>query len=145
MFSFLNTRHKPISDWLSQRTPPAEGFEDYYNFRINKFYKIWFSDKPDVFLGIENELRFIRMRENNKTHQLALIYSSKCLNRNARKKLKKFCQKYTIQPVDLDTQVRDMLTEQLDIDLYNIAQLEIQNTLDKNYGNLAAASDCARL
>jgi hypothetical protein len=28
-----------------------------------KHYKIWFSDNPHVFLGIENQLRFIRTRK----------------------------------------------------------------------------------
>jgi hypothetical protein len=145
MFSFLSTGPRDIKYWLSQHLPPPKGFKDYYNFKIDEFYKIWFSDNPDVFLGIENELRFIRMRENNKTHQLAFIYSPRCLNSNALEKLKKFCAKFTIQPVNFDTDVQDMLTEPLDIAMYDIAQLEIQNTLDNAYGNLAAASDCARL
>jgi hypothetical protein len=66
--------------FLSAKTPPAKGFEDQYSFVINKTYRIWFSNNPDVFLGIENELRFIRLREKNKNHKLAFIYSSKCLN-----------------------------------------------------------------
>ncbi len=145
MFSFLNNPPKDISHWLSKDIPPPDGFKDYYSFWIDKYYKIWFSDNPEVFLGIENELRFIRMRENNKDHHLVFIYSSKCLNSNALDKLIKFCARYNIQPVDFDTEVPGMLTEQLDKDIYNIGQLEINNTLAKSYGNLAAASDCARL
>jgi Glycosyltransferase family 88 len=128
-----------------QKQPNPRGFEAQYYFNIKNYYKIWFSDNPDSFLGIENELRFINMRENNPLATLSFIYSSKCLNHVALNSLRRFCNKYNINYVDFDTDIPLLLKEEQDIQIYKIAESEINNTLKNEGGNLAAASDCVRL
>lgn len=117
----------------------------YYDFSIHKFYKIWFSSDTQQFLGIENELRLVRMRTLHEDIVIYLIYSSKLLNSNAVKDLHAFCERYRIIPIDFDTQLLELLTEENDIKIYNLAKLEIENYQNKNFGNLAAASDGVRV
>lgn len=121
------------------------GFKENYCFDITRYYRIWFSKNPEVFLGVENELRFIRMREKNPTATITFIYSSKCLNQTALINLEKFCKRHQITPVDFDTELSACLTDEKDKQLYECARQEIQQTIQKKNGNLAAAADCVRL
>lgn len=116
-----------------------------YNFNITKFYKVWFSQYPDVFLGLENELNFIRLRTNHPDAQLTFIYSGKCLNETALKRLKEFCQRYNITTINFDTELLPLLDNAHDKKLYKFATLELDNKLSNNYGSFAASSDCVRL
>ena len=122
-----------------------KGFQPTYRFDITKYFKIWFSKNPANFLGIENELRFIQMRESNPTATLTFVYSSTCLNAEALNKLKDFCKRHKITPVDFDTDVVTLLTHDSDKAMYTLAQEEIKRTLNNSGGNLAAAADCVRL
>lgn len=110
-----------------------------------KHFKIWFSKDKNIFLGIENQLRLVKTRAQNPQAIISLVYSSKCLNSKAKKDLASFCEKHRINPIDFDTQVESLLTDEKDIAIYQIALLEIKNTLNNQGGNLGAAADCARL
>lgn len=122
-----------------------KGFKPTYEFDITRFFKIWFSKDPAQFLGIENELRFIRMRDKNPNQRVFFVYSSKCLYADALNNLKLFCRRYRITPLDFDTEIPFLLTDKHDKELYDLAKLEIKNTLEDNEGNLGAAADCTRL
>jgi hypothetical protein len=115
-----------------------------FTFDLTRHYKIWFSKDPDTFLGIENELRFIRMRKNNPDFILYFIYSSQCLSKLSIEELKTFCRKHKIIPVEFEAIVQD-LVEAEDIQLYAIANNEIVQAVDSMAGSMAAASDCTRL
>lgn len=117
--------------------------EDFW-LNTRKLYKIWFSKDPAVALGIENELRLIRLRQDNPKAVITLVYSSSCLNNDALENLKAFCEEHNIRLVDFDTQVKFLLKNKLDKQAYALAQKEIQKTLTNEGGNLGAASDCAR-
>ncbi len=131
------------------RLPNPKGFEPSFLYSLEKYYRIWFSDKPEVFLGTENELRFIRMREANPAAQLYFIYSGRCLSAAAFARMNDFCQTHRITPINFDDQVRGLLTDPLDIKMYELAEAEITACIkpDEKYhhGNLAAAADCTRL
>ncbi len=105
-----------------------------------KHYKIWFSDIPDIFLGIENQLRFIRAREKNPDITLGFVYSSSILSDIARASLNKFCTQFNIIPMDFDADLPNLLHHELDRRIYDIAKQEIHNKA----GVLASASDCVR-
>lgn len=122
-----------------------KGFQSNYPFNISKYYRIWYSKNPAVFLGIENELRFIRMRTNNPKAELFFIYSSRCLNSEALRQLNLFCSKHHIKSIDFDTIILPLLQNERDKKIYELAQQEIEQTLQQNYGNLAAAADLTRL
>jgi hypothetical protein len=122
----------------------VQGLKMSYLIDTTKHIKIWFSPDKKVFLGTENQLRLIRMRETNPHITLHLLNSSRCLSPNAQKELASFCKKHRIISVDLDTQVQDLLESQEDKKLFQLAQDEIANSLTDNGGNLGAASDCAR-
>lgn len=119
-------------------------FMPFY-LNTQKQYKIWFSTNPDVFLGMGNQLCFIRARENNKEAILTFIYSAKCLSQEALGQLKTFCEKYSIQPIDFDTDIARLLNGQNDQDIYALAQQELDRTLNNTGGNIAAPSDLVRL
>lgn len=108
-------------------------------------YKIWFSGDPNTFLGIENELRFIRAREKNPDAQFNFVFSAKCLSEEALRKLHSFCGRHHIIPVDFDSELSPQLEHELDKKLYEMAHLEIDKKRLNQGGNMAAASDCARL
>ena len=125
-------------------SPSYKEYEKIYFYHTNKLYRIWLSDKPDVFLGLENELRFIHMRENNKNADLYFIYSASSLNEAAKTKLQAFCKQHRIMPVDFDSALAALLEHPADIELYANAKAELQHTLTHTGGNLAAAADCIR-
>lgn len=115
-----------------------------YIFNISKYYKIWFSPNPDIFLGIENQLRFVRMRHNNPKANLFFIYSETCLSPEAIIELNHFCKQYSITPVALE-EIESLLVEDMDKALYALAQQEIIHAQSHAGGNMAAASDIVRM
>lgn len=115
-----------------------------YFIDTTKLYRIWFSDDPDCFMNEENKLRFIRLRVKNPKATLSLLYSSKCLSMSSREQLKAFCEKLDIKPIDFDSDIPGLLTDEQDIQIYELAKQEIVHTPNNNGGNLASASDCAR-
>ncbi|MGD9592899.1 MAG: glycosyltransferase family 88 protein, partial [Candidatus Berkiella sp.] len=70
--------------------------------------------------------------------------SSKCLTQASIEALNTFCQNVGIDPIDFDTTVQALLTDDQDKQIYALAKSEIEHTLNDSGGNLAAASDCAR-
>jgi hypothetical protein len=127
-----------------------EGFQKTYQFDLGHYYKIWFSDTPHEFLGMENQIRFVRQRQRNqktatRVIQYYFIYSSACLNAEALNAMEAFCIQYKITPIDFDTDIFPLLTDQEDKELYAIAKEEIARVRSNQYGNMAAASDCVRL
>lgn len=115
-----------------------------YLFDITRYYKIWFSINPDSYLGVEDQLRFIEMRQNNPSATLSFIYSSTCLSPTAIQELNQFCAQHNITPVEFESLKSEMQQPQ-DQELYACAETEIQQTLEETGGNMAAASDCTRL
>ena len=126
---------------MQRQSQPAQR----YHFNLNRFYRIWFSNQPDQYLGIENELRFIRMRAQNKDKAISFLYSASALSSAALTKMKKFCETHKLNPVDFDTEIMPLLEHNYDKDLYLIARTELMHALRHKGGNLAAASDCLRL
>ena len=118
--------------------------EPQYLFNLTKYYKIWFSKYPDMYMGVENELRFIRMRINNPTAILSFIYSATCLNQQTIDALNKFCEKYNINAIQFED-LQSQMVEPEDKALYSIATEEIARALDGTDGTMAGASDCARI
>ena len=130
---------------LSQHTPPAPGFNDTYSYRLDRFYKIWFSNNKDVFLDMENQLRFIRLRIRNTQAQLAFVFSSQCLTQTAHNQLTKFCAHYNIIPINFAGELCSLKLDAFDQRMYDIAKLELQKFIAGEDGSLASASDCVRL
>ena len=115
-----------------------------YLFDLTKYYKIWFSTMPNQFLGMEEQLRFIRMREDNPESVLHFIFSKACLSEIAIQKLNEFCAQYKIKPIAFEDLEPALLHDQ-DKALYTLAQQEIVNCIAGKEGNMGAASDCVRL
>ena len=84
------------------------------------------------------------MRINNPTALLYFIYSARCLNQQAIDALNKFCEDYTITAIKFEDLQSDMVVPE-DKALYSKANKEITRTIDGSGGNMAAASDCARI
>lgn len=120
-----------------------------YTIDIGKFCKIWFSKNPNEFLGIKNQLRLIQLRGKHPEAEITFVYSAHCLSESAQKELMTFCKKHKIKAVDFDTEIKAALQnssdETLELKIYQLAMQEINKTLDGSGGNLAAASDGARL
>lgn len=106
-----------------------------------KHYKIWFSKNPNEFLDRENQARFIAACRNNPQITFSFIYSGTSLSEQALQSLKDFCNQNQIKPVDFDTAILPLLKQDEDKELYQLALKEIK----EKWGNLASASDCARL
>lgn len=106
----------------------------------NKHYKIWFSDAPETFLDMENQLRFIRAREKNPDVHFGFVYSSALLSAKAVDALKKFCTQQCITAIDFDVELPKLLQHDLDKKIYDLAKKEMHHP----GGCLAAASDCVR-
>lgn len=123
----------------------AKSFKERYKFDITRYYCIWFSSQPDVFLDIENQLRLIRWRIKNPRATLSLLYSSECLNESSKEQAKKFCTKHKIALFDFDEDLYPFLEDKLDKKVFEIANSELKQARGKKHGNLAAASDCARI
>ncbi len=121
--------------------------QNKYSVQTKAHYKIWFSKSPDSFLPLENQLRFIRMRQKNPSRKLSFIYSANCLSNSALKALIPFCKTYDIQPIDFDSEVDTQTSPLKDQDksIFQIAQDEIAHCRNQTGGSMAAASDCARL
>ena len=92
----------------------------FFYFSFKQFYKIWFSPSPDSFLGLENELRFIRMRNMHPQAVIYFIYSSACLLKDTIEKLKKFCITQQIIPIDFDTDIPALLKTEKEKKVYII-------------------------
>lgn len=120
-----------------------ESDEKGYLYDISKFLKIWYSPNPDVFLGIENQLRYVRMRHDNPKASLFFIYCKTHLLKKARDDLKRFCDDYSISPVALED-LECLLVTPKDKALYVLIKEEIRRALNNTGGNLAAASDMTR-
>mgnify|MGYP003626320510 CR=1 FL=1 len=120
-------------------------FEQKWILATSKHYKIWFSHDPNEFISTENKIRCIRFKLTNPEANLSLVYSSKILNAETIVELKEFSQKLSIELIDFDTDIPLMLKHEYDEYLFRIAKGEIQNAINNNGGNLAAASDCVRL
>lgn len=116
-----------------------------YHFDLSKVYFIWFSHYPDEALGVENELRLIRMREKSPQTIISLVYSSQLLTTNAVTSLRAFCGKHRIVLYDFDTEVMSLLTHPKDIRMFQITRKELMMTKKQLGGNFAAASDSLRL
>lgn len=125
---------------LSLKKPKSE---NQYFLNTKKHYRIWFSKDKDVFLPQENQLRFIRMRVKNPNATLSLVYSSKVLSEKAKKELHHFCAVHNIQPVDFDTEIRNLIRGADERALYKLAKEEIKYANGAG-GSLAAASDIVR-
>lgn len=114
-------------------------------YDLTRHFKIWFSKNPEVALGVENELRLIRWRVKNPNLTLSLMVSSACLTPKAYEKLKIFCDTHRLQLVDFDTEVLPALTHPSDIEIFHLAKQELEHVRTNSGGNLAAASDLARM
>lgn len=124
--------------------PPKKAQDPTYLFDLRRYYKIWFSANPNQFLGIEDQLRFVRMREDNRSENLYFIYSRVYLSATALEDLNKFCRQYRIEPIAFED-MESILVHEQDKALYKIAQAELANCIDAKEGNMASASDCVRL
>lgn len=118
--------------------------EKQYLYDISKYYKIWFSLEPDLFLGIENQLRFVHMRHNNPNSTLYFIYSRICLSQKAISALNDFCAQYLIIPIVFED-IEYVLKDDMDKIMYHLAKEEIHHAVSKKGGNMAAAADITRL
>lgn len=116
-----------------------------YSYDLSKVYLIWFSHYSDQALGIENELRLIRLRQKNPQTIVSLIYSARLLTTHAIASLRTFCDKHAIVLYDFDTEIMSILSHHNDIRMYQIARKELIKTQRKQGGNFSAASDCLRL
>ncbi len=116
-----------------------------WHLNLRHHYKIWFSKNPTEFLSFLNQLRFIRDSVKNKDASFTFVYSSKCLTAQARNDLLAFCQKINIIPFDFDTEIPKLLEDNLDKQLFERAQQELMHARNYAGGNMAAASDCARV
>lgn len=114
-------------------------------FNTKKHYKIWFTEVPQIFLDIENQLRFIKTVNANPGITFTFIYSSKCLNSSAIQNLQSFCARFKIIPIDFDTELSSLLEHDNDKVLYDLAKNEITRTLNHTGGSFACASDIIRL
>jgi hypothetical protein len=142
--NFSLQKPKKMYDRTYNSSKPSSD-DPRFLFDLSKYYKIWFSDKPEDFLGIENELAFIRMRKDNPEAKLYFIYSSDCLSPNALDKLKLFCKNYHITPFDFDSIEEQDLVHDYDKKLYSFAKKEIAHRLNQSGGSMASAADCVRL
>ncbi|MGE3318064.1 MAG: glycosyltransferase family 88 protein [Candidatus Berkiella sp.] len=111
---------------------------------LSKHFKIWFSDNKNSFLGVEDQLRLVKTRADNPDAKLSFVYSEGCLSQKALGDLKKFCEKQRVTPINFDSEVLPLLSDENDKKLYELALLEIKNCLADEGGSMAAASDCAR-
>ncbi|BCA94412.1 hypothetical protein TUM19329_07730 [Legionella antarctica] len=112
-----------------------------YRYNPHHHVKIWFSNKPDVFLNDENQLRLIKMRDKNPDDCISLVFDSSVLTHNALLDLKNFCSEHEIIPVDAD-QLENSLKSENEKKLYEYYKDEMTHLSDG--GSLAVASDIIR-
>ena len=90
----------------------------------------------------------VRLREKNPQAQIMLVTNNAILSQSSQKQLKDFCASQTIINCDFDDFPQlfpEQLKTPLEKEVYQLAHQEIAYTLEKKGGNLAAASDIARL
>lgn len=116
-----------------------------YTMDLNKFYKIWFSKNYNEFMGQENQLRLVRLRDRHPDREISLIYSARCLSIAAQQQLHFFCQTHRIKAIDFDTTLKSAIKSDQERKLHVIATVEIEKAIHNEGGNLAAASDIVRL
>ncbi len=113
-----------------------------YTYDPHRHVRIWLSRDRDVFLNIENQLRFISMRYINPQAEIHLIYDRSLLSEAAIKAAHLFCARHRISLHDVQSEVIALcgsIEEQLLIALY---QYEIEHL--KQAGNLGVCSDILR-
>lgn len=112
-----------------------------YLYNPHHHVKIWFSNKPDIFMNDENQMRLIKMRDINPDDFISLVYDSSLLTHNAISDLKNFCSEYEITPVDAHQLERSLESEN-EKKLYEYYKDEMTHLHDG--GSLAVASDIIR-
>ena len=116
---------------------------------INKHFKIWFSPDHDTFMPMKNQLRMIKLRNSHPKAELSIVYSSSLLCDKANIEFEAFCTKYSISLIDFDklnsTSFTDKIMSNTDLEILNLVKMEIEYFKANQGGNLAAASDCARI
>lgn len=140
------TEDSPQEQAIKAKKSKIDKEEGHSSYTINtrRHFKIWFSDNKDVFLPIENQLRFIRMREKNPQASLSFIYKANILSTEALVAFHAFCNKHNITAVDLDADIFSLLQDDKEQQLYELAQTEIARTVDNTGGSLVAASNIVR-
>lgn len=116
-----------------------------YKLDLSKLVHIWFSTNENECLPAINKLRLIRKSLQNPKVKFSLVYSSECLSHGAQRDLESFAQSLNITLVDFDTDIEQLDKSNLDQQLYILAKKEIASAKAKTGGNMASASDCARL
>lgn len=111
-----------------------------YQYNPHQHVKIWLSNKQDVFMNLENQMRLVSMRETNPEDVIHLVYDSSLLSAKACTDLSDFCNEHNITPVDAAK--FNFAQGSRELNLHAHYQNEIRN-LD-NGGNLAVASDIIR-
>ena len=116
-----------------------------YQFNTQRHVRIWFSGYKDVFLNDENQWRMVQFRKKNPRANMTLLYSASMLNAAAQERLKVFCIQQNVSPLDFDTVLLAECVDAIDKALHRIAKTELDAYFTQQGGNLAAASDIARL
>lgn len=112
-----------------------------YQFNPHHHVKIWLSNKPNIFMNIENQMRLIQMRETNPADPINLVHDSSLLSKKATEDLKRFCKEHRITPVDVNEFGKSLKSKNEKI-LYQFYKDEVTHLGDG--GNLALASDILR-
>jgi hypothetical protein len=117
-----------------------------YLIDTNKIFKVWFSNNPNVFLNIENQLRLSNLRNNNPSAQITLVYSASLLSSESLQKMEAFCAENKIISLDINSaDVTSYLDTQYEQKLHALANDELNKWILHEGGNPAAASDMVRL
>lgn len=114
-------------------------------YKINSalLYKIWFSNKQNVFLPEKNKERFIEfLNDANENQKIYFIYSSKYLSESALRELGEFCKNYKITPVDFENIINQ--GDELDREMHRLASEELDLWIEDKGGNPGVASDLLR-
>jgi glucosyltransferase Lgt1/2/3 len=114
----------------------------YFKYNPHRHVKIWLSNKPDIFMNTENQMRLISMRERNRKDEIHLIYDSSLLSKTGLINLEDFCNEHRITPVDANTFPKSHQMSENEKKLYASYKDEITHLNEG--GNLAVASDILR-
>ncbi|MCL9685080.1 glycosyltransferase family 88 protein [Legionella maioricensis] len=112
-----------------------------YLYNPHHHVKIWFSNKPDVFMNDENQMRLITIRDKNPKDLISLVYDSSLLTPHALAELHRFCSEHEITPVDAQ-KLESSLKSVNEQKLYEYYQDEMTHL--SQGGSLAVASDIIR-
>ena len=112
-----------------------------YNYSPHQHIKIWLSNTPHRFMNLENQVRLIKMREQNPDDIIHLVYDSTLLTPVAQNDLTVFCKENNIIPVDADKLPTRLISKNERI-LFKFYKDEICHLSEG--GNLAVASDILR-